>query len=202
MAMASPDFSPLTIADYAARAAETDQRSDGGSLSFPLLGLFSRRSFYGPFPIELALFADAGIPYIRTGSHNQADIERAAQAGGLIHHFEAPSRPGDLQPWLEGWLQERAQEQAAPLTRDQLLDGVWGTDVYVDERTVDVHIGRLRKPPDDVQQALVWRLATSLSGRPSRDATLRVTGHWSPRHESAECGDRAPAASAGAPSFL
>ena len=40
MAAASPEFSPLTIADYAARAAETDQRSDGGSLSFPLLGLF------------------------------------------------------------------------------------------------------------------------------------------------------------------
>ena len=30
-------------------------------------------------------------------------------------------------------------------TRAQLLDGVWGRDVYVDERTVDVHIGRLRK---------------------------------------------------------
>src|SRR6516165_2739709 len=30
-------------------------------------------------------------------------------------------------------------------TRSQLLDGVWGRDVYVDERTVDVHIGRLRK---------------------------------------------------------
>jgi len=30
-------------------------------------------------------------------------------------------------------------------TRRQLLDGVWGDDAYVDERTVDVHIGRLRK---------------------------------------------------------
>ncbi len=30
-------------------------------------------------------------------------------------------------------------------TREQLLDGVWGHDVYVDERTVDVHVGRLRK---------------------------------------------------------
>jgi two-component system phosphate regulon response regulator PhoB len=30
-------------------------------------------------------------------------------------------------------------------TRDQLLDGVWGRGVYVDERTVDVHVGRLRK---------------------------------------------------------
>jgi two-component system phosphate regulon response regulator PhoB len=26
-----------------------------------------------------------------------------------------------------------------------LLDAVWGRDVYIDERTVDVHIGRLRK---------------------------------------------------------
>jgi two-component system phosphate regulon response regulator PhoB len=30
-------------------------------------------------------------------------------------------------------------------SREQLLDSVWGRDVYVDERTVDVHIGRLRK---------------------------------------------------------
>jgi two-component system phosphate regulon response regulator PhoB len=30
-------------------------------------------------------------------------------------------------------------------TRGQLLDALWGTDVYVDERTVDVHINRLRK---------------------------------------------------------
>ncbi len=31
------------------------------------------------------------------------------------------------------------------LSRSQLLDGVWGRDAYVDERTVDVHVGRLRK---------------------------------------------------------
>lgn len=30
-------------------------------------------------------------------------------------------------------------------TREQLLDGVWGNEVYIDERTVDVHVGRLRK---------------------------------------------------------
>jgi two-component system, OmpR family, phosphate regulon response regulator PhoB len=30
-------------------------------------------------------------------------------------------------------------------SREQLLDQVWGRDVYVDERTVDVHVGRLRK---------------------------------------------------------
>ncbi len=31
------------------------------------------------------------------------------------------------------------------LTRQQLLDGVWGRDAFIDGRTVDVHIGRLRK---------------------------------------------------------
>lgn len=30
-------------------------------------------------------------------------------------------------------------------SRVQLLDGVWGDNIYVDDRTVDVHIGRLRK---------------------------------------------------------
>ncbi len=30
-------------------------------------------------------------------------------------------------------------------SREQLLDRVWGNTVYIDERTVDVHIGRLRK---------------------------------------------------------
>lgn len=30
-------------------------------------------------------------------------------------------------------------------TREQLLDRVWGRDVYVDSRTIDVHVGRLRK---------------------------------------------------------
>ena len=30
-------------------------------------------------------------------------------------------------------------------SREQLLNNVWGDDVYIDDRTVDVHIGRLRK---------------------------------------------------------
>jgi two-component system phosphate regulon response regulator PhoB len=30
-------------------------------------------------------------------------------------------------------------------SREQLLNGVWGHDVYIEDRTVDVHIGRLRK---------------------------------------------------------
>ncbi len=31
------------------------------------------------------------------------------------------------------------------LSREQLLDQVWGRDIYVESRTVDVHVGRLRK---------------------------------------------------------
>lgn len=37
------------------------------------------------------------------------------------------------------------QRPGRVLSRDQLLDQVWGRDVYVDTRTVDVHIARLRK---------------------------------------------------------
>ena len=35
--------------------------------------------------------------------------------------------------------------QDRPYSREQLLDRVWGGNVYIDERTVDVHIRRLRK---------------------------------------------------------
>jgi two-component system phosphate regulon response regulator PhoB len=38
-------------------------------------------------------------------------------------------------------------------TRSQLLDHVWGANVYVEERTVDVHIRRLRKVLQDVDEA-------------------------------------------------
>lgn len=37
------------------------------------------------------------------------------------------------------------QSPGRVFSRTQLLDSVWGHDVYVDERTVDVHVGRLRK---------------------------------------------------------
>jgi two-component system phosphate regulon response regulator PhoB len=38
-------------------------------------------------------------------------------------------------------------------SREQLLDRVWGRDVYIDERTVDVHVGRLRKALNRGQRA-------------------------------------------------
>jgi two-component system phosphate regulon response regulator PhoB len=37
------------------------------------------------------------------------------------------------------------QHPGRVFSREQLLDAVWGSNVYVEARTVDVHIGRLRK---------------------------------------------------------
>jgi two-component system phosphate regulon response regulator PhoB len=37
------------------------------------------------------------------------------------------------------------QRPGRVFSREQLLNGVWGSDIYIDERTVDVHVGRLRK---------------------------------------------------------
>ena len=45
------------------------------------------------------------------------------------------------------------------LTRDQLLDRVWGGDVFVDPRTVDVHIRRLRKAIEKNDSKPEWVLA-------------------------------------------
>ena len=37
------------------------------------------------------------------------------------------------------------QHPGRVFSREQLLDAVWGRDIYVEARTVDVHVGRLRK---------------------------------------------------------
>ncbi|NTA84840.1 phosphate regulon transcriptional regulatory protein PhoB [Agrobacterium tumefaciens] len=49
-------------------------------------------------------------------------------------------------------------------SRAQLLDGVWGHDLYVDERTVDVHVGRLRK-------------ALNFANKPDLIRTVRGAGY-------------------------
>lgn len=42
-------------------------------------------------------------------------------------------------------LEHLMQHPGRVFSREQLLDAVWGSDVYVEARTVDVHVGRLRK---------------------------------------------------------
>jgi two-component system phosphate regulon response regulator PhoB len=56
------------------------------------------------------------------------------------------------------------QHPGRVFSREQLLDAVWGADVYVEARTVDVHVGRLRKA-----------LGASQRGDPIR--TVRAAGY-------------------------
>jgi DNA-binding response OmpR family regulator len=50
-----------------------------------------------------------------------------------------------------------ARNQGLALSRQQLLDGVWGADWVGDDRTVDVHVRQLRKKlGDDLPLATVW----------------------------------------------
>src|SRR5271156_6705029 len=55
------------------------------------------------------------------------------------------SRPVDLGPTEFRLLEFFLEHPGRVFSREQLLDSVWGRDIYIDERTVDVHIGRLRK---------------------------------------------------------
>jgi two-component system, OmpR family, phosphate regulon response regulator PhoB len=51
----------------------------------------------------------------------------------------------DLSPTEFRLLEHLLQSPGRVYSRAQLLDAVWGREIYVDERTVDVHVGRLRK---------------------------------------------------------
>lgn len=54
-------------------------------------------------------------------------------------------------------LQFLAENRGLALSRRQLLDGVWGPDWYGDDRTVDVHVGQLRKKLGDAfPLSTVW----------------------------------------------
>ena len=56
-----------------------------------------------------------------------------------------------------------ARNQGIALTRQQLLDSVWGADWYGDDRTVDVHVRQLRKKlGDDLPLATVWGIGYRL----------------------------------------
>jgi two-component system, OmpR family, phosphate regulon response regulator PhoB len=54
-------------------------------------------------------------------------------------------RPIDLGPTEYRLLEFLMERPGRVFSREQLLDGVWGSEIYIDERTVDVHVGRLRK---------------------------------------------------------
>ncbi|WP_062017717.1 phosphate regulon transcriptional regulator PhoB [Aureimonas sp. AU4] len=61
------------------------------------------------------------------------------------HRVRRAGREVRLGPTEFKLLEFLLQSPGRVFSREQLLDGVWGRDIYVDERTVDVHVGRLRK---------------------------------------------------------
>lgn len=99
-----------------------------------------------PFSMsELVARIRAVLRRIRPGladdraSFGDIEIDRVAfkvrRAGQDIH----------LGPTEFRLLDHMMQHPGRVFSREQLLDAVWGNDVYVETRTVDVHIGRLRK---------------------------------------------------------
>jgi two-component system phosphate regulon response regulator PhoB len=83
----------------------------------------------------------------RTGA---AEDEPAIEVQGLkldpvSHRVSIDQQPVDMGPTEFRLLKFFITHQERAYTRGQLLDHVWGGNVYVEERTVDVHIRRLRK---------------------------------------------------------
>ncbi|MGB1366886.1 MAG: phosphate regulon transcriptional regulator PhoB [Candidatus Puniceispirillaceae bacterium] len=91
-----------------------------------------------------------------TGGDIELDLEtkRVLRGGTSIH----------LGPTEFRLLEHFMRNQGRVYSRDQLLDSVWGDDVYVGMRTVDVHIRRLRK-------------AINITGGPDVIRTVRSMGY-------------------------
>ncbi|WP_440997687.1 phosphate regulon transcriptional regulator PhoB [Arhodomonas sp. SL1] len=76
----------------------------------------------------------------------EAPVElRGLRLDPVSHRVRAGDVPVDLGPTEFRLLHFLMTHPDRVFTRTQLLDNVWGTNVYVEERTVDVHVRRLRK---------------------------------------------------------
>jgi two-component system phosphate regulon response regulator PhoB len=99
-----------------------------------------------PFSMsELTARVRAVLRRIRPGlaedhvSHGDITIDRVA------HRVRRGDDDIHLGPTEFRLLDHLMQHPGRVFSREQLLDAVWGSDVYVETRTVDVHIGRLRR---------------------------------------------------------
>jgi two-component system phosphate regulon response regulator PhoB len=83
----------------------------------------------------------------RSAPERVADV---LQAGDIVldrasHRVTRRAREVRLGPTEFRLLAFFMENAGRVLSRQQLLDAVWGRDVFIDGRTVDVHVGRLRK---------------------------------------------------------
>lgn len=103
--------------------------------------------------IELVARIRAVLRRIRPGlaedkvGHADIVVDRVA------HRVKRAGREVHLGPTEFRLLDHLMQHPGRVFSREQLLDAVWGSDVYVEARTVDVHIGRLRKALNKPQEA-------------------------------------------------
>jgi two-component system phosphate regulon response regulator PhoB len=79
-----------------------------------------------------------GLADDRVG-HGDILIDRVA------HRVKRAGKEVHLGPTEFRLLDHFMRHPGRVFSREQLLDAVWGSDVYVEARTVDVHVGRLRK---------------------------------------------------------
>ena len=95
--------------------------------------------------VELNARIRAVLRRIRPGladdrvSHGDIIIDRVA------HRVKRDGKEVHLGPTEFRLLDYLMQHPGRVFSREQLLDAVWGSDVYVEARTVDVHVGCLRK---------------------------------------------------------
>jgi two-component system phosphate regulon response regulator PhoB len=102
-------------------------------------------------------------------------IEESIEIEGLLldptcHRVTANQASVDIGPTEYRLLQFFMTHQERAYSRTQLLDQVWGGNVYVEERTVDVHIRRLRKALGSAHEHLIqtvrgtgYRFSTKVS---------------------------------------
>ena len=88
------------------------------------------------------------------------DSEAPIEVAGLMldpisHRVTIDNAAAEMGPTEYRLLQFFMTHQERAYTRGQLLDQVWGGNVYVEERTVDVHIRRLRKALGEKYEHLV-----------------------------------------------
>jgi two-component system phosphate regulon response regulator PhoB len=106
-----------------------------------------------PFSMtELCARVRAVLRRIRPGlaedrvTHGDIVMDRVA------HRVKRGDRDVHLGPTEFRLLDHFMQHPGRVFSREQLLDAVWGSDVYVETRTVDVHIGRLRRALNESRQ--------------------------------------------------
>ena len=99
-----------------------------------------------PFsPKELIARVKAVIRRVTPTSSEDVIESQGLRLDPVSHRVSANENPLDMGPTEFKLLHFFMTHAERVYSREQLLDNVWGTNVYVEDRTVDVHIRRLRK---------------------------------------------------------